>query len=217
MANRRGKGGSNDKFPLLGLQNHCGWWLQPWNQKMIASWQKKDDKPRQCIEKLRHYSADKGLYSQSYGLPSGHVRFWELDRKEGRTPKNWCLQTVVLQKTPESPLDSKEIKPVNLKGDQPWIFTGRIDAEAEAPVVWSSDVNRWKSPWCWERLRAVGEEGFTGWNGWTASVMQWTGTWANSGRRWGTGRPGVLQSMGLQRIGHSLATEQRYFPKPNLE
>ena len=60
-----------------------------------------------------------------------------------RTLKKWCLQTVLLRKTPESPLDSKEIKPVNLKGDQPWILTGRNDAEAEAPVFWPSDANRW--------------------------------------------------------------------------
>ena len=74
--------------------------------------------------------------------PSGHVQLWELDHKKGRMPKNWCLQNVVLEKTPESPLDSKEIKPVNFKGDQFWIFTGRTDAEAEAPVFWSSDGNR---------------------------------------------------------------------------
>ena len=126
----------SDRF-LLGLQNHCGWWLQPWNQKMTASWQERDYKPSQCVEKQRHYSADKGLYSQSYGLSSGHVQLWELDRNKGRTPKNWCLWTVVLEKTPLSPLDSKEIKPVNLNGDQPWIFTGRTDAET--PVYWSDD------------------------------------------------------------------------------
>ena len=85
---------------------------------------------------------DQGLYSQGYGLPSGRVQLWELDHKKGRMPKNWWLLTVVLEKIPESPLDSKEIKPVNLKGDQLWIFTGRIDAEAEAPVFQSSDVNR---------------------------------------------------------------------------
>ena len=78
-----------------------------------------------------------------YGLPSGHVQLWELDCKEGRTPKNWCLWTVMLEKAPESPLDSKEIKPINLKGDQPWIFTGRTDADAEAPIFWLSDANRW--------------------------------------------------------------------------
>ena len=91
----------------------------------------------------RHYSADKDLCSQGHGLPSGHVWLWELDHKEGRMLKNWCLQTVVQEKTPESPLDSKEIEPVNLKGDEPWIFIGRTDAEAEAPVFWSSDANSW--------------------------------------------------------------------------
>ena len=110
--------------------------------RMIASWQENDDKPRQCAEKQRHYSANKGSYSQGYGLPSGHVLLWELDHKEGRTPKNWCLQTAMLEMTPESPTDSKDIKPVNLKREQPWIFTGRTNVEAEAPVFWSSDVNR---------------------------------------------------------------------------
>ena len=100
-----------------------------------------DDKPRQCVEKQRHYSADKDPYSQGYGLPSGHVWLWELDHKEGRIPKNRCHRTVVLEKSSESPLDSKKIKAVNLKGDQSWIFTGRTDAKAEAPVFWSSDAN----------------------------------------------------------------------------
>ena len=95
----------------------------------------------ECVEKQRHYSANKGQYSQDYGPPSGHVRWWELDCKEGRTPKNWCLWTVLLEKIPKSPLDSMEIKPVNLKGNQPWILVGRTDVEAEAPVFWSSDVN----------------------------------------------------------------------------
>ena len=92
------------------------------------------------VEKQRHYLADKGLYSQGYGLPSGHIQLWKLDCKEGRVPKNWYLWTVVLEKTPESPLDSKEIKPVNLKGNQPWILFGRTDARCQ---FWSSDANSW--------------------------------------------------------------------------
>ena len=142
MSDRRGKGGNRDRFPLLGLQNHCGWWLQPWNQKMTASQQESDDKPRRCVAKQRHYSANQGLYSHGHGLPSGHLHLWEMDLKEGGTPKNQFLLTAVLEKTPESPLDSKEIKPVYLKGDQPWIFTGRTNAEVEAPVFWWSDENR---------------------------------------------------------------------------
>ena len=96
-----------------------------------------------CVAKQRHYSANKGLHSQGYGLPDGRVWLWELDRKEGRVLKNWCLRTVVLEQTLESPLDCKEIKPVNLKRNQPWIFTGKIDAEAEAPVFPLSGANRW--------------------------------------------------------------------------
>ena len=141
MANRRGKGGSSDWFPLLGLQNHCRWWVQPLNQKTFASWQENYDKPRQYFEKQRHYSANKDQYNQGYGLPSGHILLWELDGKEGRVLKDWCLQTMVLEKTPESPLDSKDIKLVDLKGNQPWIVVGRTDAEVETPVFWSSVAN----------------------------------------------------------------------------
>ena len=87
----------------------------------------------------RHYFANKSPSSQGYGFPSSHVWMWELDYKENWAPKNWCFSAVVLEKTLESPLDIKEIKPVNPKGNQPWIFIGRTDAEAEAPVLWPSD------------------------------------------------------------------------------
>ena len=109
----------------------------------------------------------------------------------------------------ESPLDSKEIKPVNLKENQPWIFTGSTDAEA--PIVTSHlmwRVDSLEKTWCWERLRAAGEDD-RGWDGWMASLTQWTRVWANSGRQWRTGMPGVLQSMGWQTAGHNLATEQQ--------
>ena len=82
-------------------------------------------------------------YSQSYGFPCSHVQMWELDHKEGWMLKNWCFWTVVLEKTLESPLDSKEIKIVNTKGNQPWIFIGRSDAEAEAPILWPPDGKNW--------------------------------------------------------------------------
>ena len=170
MANRRGKGGSSDIFPLLGLQDHWGQLLQPWNQKTIASWKERDDKPRQWVGKQRHYSANKGPYGQGYGLPSGHIQLWELDYKEGRSPKNWCLWTLGLEKTPESPLDSK-IKPVNLKGDQPWIFTRRTDDEAKALVFGSADANRWLTgtvpgkDWEQKEKRESGDE-MAGWHHW---------------------------------------------------
>ena len=87
--------------------------------------------------------AYKGLYSQSYGFSRNHVWMWELDHKEGWIPKNWCFWTVVLEKTLESPLDSKEIKPVDPKRNQLWIFIGRTGAEAEAPILWLPDVKSW--------------------------------------------------------------------------
>ena len=92
---------------------------------MFAPWKESYDKPRQHIKKQRHHFANKGLYSQSYGFFSSHVRMWELDHKEGWAPKNWRFQTVVLEKTLENPLDSKNIKLVNPKGNKPWIFIGR--------------------------------------------------------------------------------------------
>ena len=104
---------------------------------------KSSDKPRQHIKKQRHYFAKKGPSSQSYGFSSSHVWIWELDYKESWTPKNWCFWTVVLEKTLERPLDSKEIQPIHPKGNQSWIFIGRTDAEAEAPILWPPDVKNW--------------------------------------------------------------------------
>ena len=130
----KGKCGSSDRFPLLGLQNHFRWWLQPENLKKIASWLESYDKPRQCVIKQRDHFADKGAYSQGYGL-SSHLRLRLLDYKEGRMPKNWYFRTVVLEKTLESPPESKEMKTINLNRNRPWILTGRTDAEAEAPIL----------------------------------------------------------------------------------
>ena len=108
---------------------------------MLASWKKNDDKPRQNIQKQRHHFVNKNLSSQSYGFfSSSHIQMWELDHKEGWVPKTWCFQTVVLEKILESPLDCKEIKPVNPKGNQPWLFIGRTYTEAETPIFWPPDV-----------------------------------------------------------------------------
>ena len=92
------------------------------------------------LKSREHHSANKG---QSYGFSSSHVWMWELDHKEGWALKNWCFCTVVLKKTLESPLDNRKIKPVNPKGNQPWIFIGRTDAEAEAPILWPLEAKSW--------------------------------------------------------------------------
>ena len=90
--------------------------------------------------KQRHHFTNKDLYSQSYGLSNSHVRMWDLDNEEGWVPKNWCFQIVVLEKTLKSPLDYRELTLVNPKGNQPWIFIGRIYAKAEAPIFWPPDM-----------------------------------------------------------------------------
>ena len=107
---------------------------------MLAPWKKSYDKLRQCIKKQRHYFANKGLYSQSFGFSSSYVGMWELDNTKGWSLKTWCFWTVVLEKTLESPLDSKEIKQVNPKGkgNKPWIFVGRTNTQA--PIVWPPDA-----------------------------------------------------------------------------
>ena len=110
---------------------------------MLAPWKKSYDQPRKHIKKQRHYFANKGPSSQSYDFSSSRVWRWELDHKESWVPKNWCFWTVVLAKTLESPLDSKEIEPVNPKGNQSWTFIGRTDAEAEALILWPPDAKNW--------------------------------------------------------------------------
>ena len=102
--------------------------------KDACSLEKSYDKPRQHVQKQRHHFADKCSYSQSYGFSCSHIRMWELKHKKGWALKNWCFWTVVLEKTSESSLRSKEIKPVNPKGNQHWIFLERTDAEA--PILW---------------------------------------------------------------------------------
>ena len=167
---------------------------------MLALWKKRYDKPKQHFEKQRHHFANKGPYSQSYGFSSSHVPVWELDHKKSWVPKNWSFWTVVLKKTLESSLDSKEIKSVNPKGNQPWLFIGRTDAEAEAPILWSPDAkNRLtgKDPdagkYSEQEEKRLKEDEMVGWH-------QWTWIWANSRRSWMTGKPDVLQFLGSQRV-----------------
>ena len=105
---------------------------------MLAPWKKSYDQSRQHIKKQRHYFANKCPCSQSYGFSNSHVWMWDLDHKESWAPKSWCFWTVVLEKTLESPLNCKEIKSVNPKGNQPWIFIGRT--EAEVPILWPPDA-----------------------------------------------------------------------------
>ena len=174
---------------------------------MLAPWKKSYDKLRKHSKKQRHYFANKGPSSQSYGFSSSRVLVWEVDHKEGWEPMHRCFWTVVLEKTLEIPLDCKKIQPLNTKGNQSWIFIGRTDAEAEAPILWPPDgkiLLIGKRPWCWGKLRAGGEGDDRGWDGWMASPTQWTWVWASSRSWWWTGKPDMLQSMGFQRVDDTL-------------
>ena len=98
MANRWGSNGNSERLYFLRLQNHCRWWLQPWNEKTLAPWKKRYDQPRQHIKKQRHHFADKSPSLESYGFSSNHVQLWELDHKVSWVLKNWCFWTVVLER-----------------------------------------------------------------------------------------------------------------------
>ena len=133
---------------------------------------------------------------------SSHVWMWELDHKESWAPKNWCIWTVVLENTREY---YKEIQLVNPKGNQSWIFIGRTDAEVETAILWPPAAKNWliwKDPdagkdWRQEE-KGTTEDEMVGWH-----HRLWTWVWASSGGWWWTGKPGVRQSMGSQRIGHT--------------
>ena len=144
----------------------------------------------------------------------------ELDYKESWMPKNWCFWPVVLEKTLESPLDCKEIQPVHPKGNQSRIFIGRTDVEAEIPILWPPDVKNWligKDPdaekdWRQEE-KGTTEDEMVGWHHW----LDWTWVWVNSRSWWWTGQPGVLQSMGSQRVRHDWATELNWLCQLKVE
>ena len=112
-----------------------------WEEMIPPSFCPPAHKKPSSIKKQKHHFAYKGPYSQSYGFPGSHTWMWKLDHKEGWALKNWCFQIVVLEKTLESPLDCKEIKPVHPKGNQPWLFIGRTDAVA--PILWPPDAKSW--------------------------------------------------------------------------
>ena len=139
---------------------------------MLAPWKESYDKPRQHIKKQRHHFANKGLPSQSCGFLVVMYRCetWTIEKVEHQS---WCFQIVVLEKTLESPLDCKAIKPVNPKGNQSWIFIGRTEAKAETPILWPPDSkNRLigKDPdagkdW-WQEEKGSTEDEMVGWHHW---------------------------------------------------
>ena len=213
MKNRWWNNGNSDRLSFLELQNHCRWWLHPSEvseiNRWLDPWKKSYDKCRQNIKKQRHYFANKGPSSQGYGFFSGHVWMWELENKESWVLKNWCFWTVVLEKTLESPLDCKEIKPVNPKGNQSWIFIGRIDADA--PILWQPDAKSHfirRDPYAakdWGQEDKGTEEEMIGWHHWL-NGDEFEQAPGNSESQGGLA---FCSPWGSQIAGHNCATEQQ--------
>jgi len=208
MANRWENNGNSVRLYFGGLQNHCRWWLQPWNQKTLAPWEKSYDQPKRHIQKQRHYFVNKGPSSQSYGFSSGQVWMWELDYKERWAPKNRCFWTVVLEKTLEIPLDCKEIQPVHPKEiSSEYSLEGlmlklklqyfgnlmqRIDSLEKTLMLGRVESRKRRGQ---QRMRWL--DGIT---------TGWTWIWASSGIVDGQGSL-VCYSMGLHRVGHDWIIE----------
>ena len=176
---------------------------------MLTPWKESYDQPRKHIQEQRHYFANKGLSSQGYGFSSGHVWMWELDCEESWALKNWWFWPVVLERTPEIPLDCKEIQPVHPKGDQSWVFIGRTDVEAEIPILWQPDAKSWligKDPdagkdWRWEE-KGMTEDDVVGWH----HRLYGHGCGQTPGVGDGQGGLACCASWG-SRVGHDWVTE----------
>ena len=142
---------------------------------MLAPWKKSYDEPRHHIRKQKHYFADRGPSSQSYGFSSSYVWMCESDHEESWVLKNWCFWTAVLEKTPESPLGCKKIPPLHPKGKQSWISLGMIwwSWSFDTLATWCEELTHWERPWCWEKLKMRGEADKGGWDGWMASLPRW--------------------------------------------
>ena len=177
--------------------------------KVVCSSEESYDKHRLHIKKQRHYFANKGPYSQRYGFSSSHVWIWELDRKESWVSKNWCFLTAVLEKTLESPLDARRSTLSTLKEISPEYSLEGLILKLKLQYVGHlmGRTDSWKGFWRWEKLKAGGEGDDRGWDGWMASLTQWTIVWASSGSWWWTGKPAVLPSMESQIFGSDWETE----------
>ena len=166
--------GTIDIHYFLRLQNHCRWWLQPWNERTLAPWKINYDQPRQHMKKQGHYFANKDQSSLSYGFSSSHVWMWELGHKESWVLKNCCFWTVVFEKTLESPLECKEIKPVHPKEISPeYSLEGlmlKLQLQYFGHLIRRTDSL--EKTLMMERWKAGGELDNRGWDGWMASLTR---------------------------------------------
>ena len=204
MPNTWGNNGNSDRLCFGGLQNHCRWWLQPWNKKTLTPWKKNYDQPRQHI-KIRDITLPTKVRLVKtmvfpiviYGCESWTIKKAEHQRSDAF--EVWCwrrllsvpwtagrsIQSILQEISSESSLEGLMQK-----------------LKLQYLATWCEELTHWKRPRCWERLKVGGEGDDRGWDGWMASLTQWTWVWASSESWWRTGKPGVVQSMGLQRVGH---------------
>ena len=176
---------------------------------MLTPWKESYDQPRQHIKKQRHYFVNKGPSSQGHGFSSSYVQMWELDYKESWVPKNWCFWTVVLERLLRVPWTARRSSQSILREISPgYSLEGlmlKLKLQYFGHLMWKADS--FEKTLYWERLRAGGEGDDRGWDGWMASPTRWTWVLVDSGSWWWTGRPDMLQFMGLQRVGHGWVTE----------
>ena len=167
---------------------------------MLALWKQSYDQPRQHIKKQRHYFANKGPSSRSYGFSNSHVWMWELNYRGSWVPKIWCFGIVVFEKTLESPWDCKEIQPVHPKGNQSeYSLEGlmlKLKLQYFGHLMWRTDSL--EKTLMLGKMKGGGEGDDRGWGGWMASLTHWTWVWVSSRSWWWTGKPGVLRFKGSQ-------------------
>ena len=167
-----GKNGNSDRLYFPGLQNHCRWWLQPWNSKMFVPWKKSYGKPRQCIKNQRHHFANKGLYSQSYGFSSRHIQMWELDHKKAECWRNdafelWCWRRLL--RVPWTAWRSNQSKLKEITHE--YSLEGlMLNLQYFDHLMWRA--NSLEKTLMLEKWRA-GERDDRGWDDWMALPTQW--------------------------------------------
>ena len=171
---------------------------------MLTPWKESYDQPRQHFKKQRHYFADKCPSNQSYSFSSESWTVKKVEHQRTYVFELWCWRRLL--RVPWTAMWSNqsilgEISPrCSLEGLM-------LSWNSNTLATWCEELTHWKRPWCWERLKGGGEGDVRGWDGWMASPTQWTWVWINSRSLWWTRKPGMLQTMGLQRVGHNWATE----------
>ena len=211
MVNRWGNSGNSHRLYFWGLQNYCGWWLQPWNLKMLTPWKDNYDQLRQHIKKQRHYFANKGLSSQGYGFPVVvyGCKNWTVKKAECQrfdAFELWCWRRLL--RVPWTAKRSNQfiLKEISPACSSDWCWS-RI---SNTLATWCEELTHLKRPWCWEGLGAGGERDDRGWDDWMASPSQWAWVWAISGRQ-------IVKDRGAWHVAvHGVTKHQTQFNTTSL-